>query len=338
MKIGIHHNKSGFSTRWIAYCEKVNIPYKIVDCYASDIIQQLNDCDALLWHFHQENYRDTLFAKQLIVSIEAMGKSVFPDSNSCWHFDDKVGQKYLLEAAGAPLVPSYVFYDRKRTLDWLKSTTFPKVFKLRGGAGSANVKLVRSLSEASKLTSRAFGRGFSSFNRLNYLKERIRKYRLGKDSFLGVLKGIGRIFIPTEFAKFHGREKGYAYFQDFIPDNRFDIRVITIGNKAFGLKRMVRENDFRASGSGHIIYDHAEIPADCIKIAFDTSDKLGFQCMAYDFVRHTDKQLIVEISFGFAVKAYDHCPGYWDKSMTWHQGSFVPQEWMVEHIVNNSLK
>ena len=42
---------------------------------------------------------------------------------------------------------------------------FPKVFKLRGGAGAANVKLVKSKRDFIKLINKAFGRGFSQFNR-----------------------------------------------------------------------------------------------------------------------------------------------------------------------------
>ena len=33
------------------------------------------------------------------------------------------------------------------------------------------------------------------------------------------------------------------------------VRVIVINDKAFAIKRMVRKNDFRASGSGIIEYD-----------------------------------------------------------------------------------
>ena len=44
MKIAIHHSQGTFSDRWVAYCEKEQIPYKLVDCYKNDIIQQLDDC------------------------------------------------------------------------------------------------------------------------------------------------------------------------------------------------------------------------------------------------------------------------------------------------------
>src|SRR6056297_501216 len=155
MKIAIHHSPSGFSSHWIDYCKKNNIPYKIVNCYKNSIISDLKDCDALMWHFHQTNHKDILFAKELIYSLQSAGKKVFPDFHTAWHFDDKVGQKYLLEAIDAPLVPSYVFYDKEKALDWIEKTDFPKVFKLRRGAGSAHVKLAETPNEAKKLVRKA---------------------------------------------------------------------------------------------------------------------------------------------------------------------------------------
>ena len=107
----------------------------------------------------------------------------------------------MLESIGAPLVHSYVFYTKKDALNWIEKTTFPKVFKLRGGAGATNVKVVKSKSEAHKIAKRGFGRGFSQFNRWNNLSEWIRRFKEGKDNITGIVKGIARLFIPTELAK-----------------------------------------------------------------------------------------------------------------------------------------
>lgn len=337
MKIGIHSSK-GFSKRWIDYCERQNIPHKLVDCYRSDITDELTDCDALMWHFSHDNYRDILFARQLIFALEAAGKKVFPDSSTCWHFDDKVGQKYLLEAIGAPLVPSITFYDKIEAIQWANQTSYPKIFKLRSGGGSANVLMVRNENQAVHLIRKAFGKGFSKFNRTDYLKEKIRKYKTGKANALDILKGIGRLIIPTDMERMMNREKGYVYFQDFIPNNDSDTRIIVIGDRAFGIKRGVRKDDFRASGSGNIFYDKENIDTRCIEIAFDINRKLKAQCLAYDFIFNNNEPLIVEISFGFAVKAYDSCPGYWDKKLNWHQGKFISQEWMVDLILANISK
>jgi glutathione synthase/RimK-type ligase-like ATP-grasp enzyme len=334
MKIAIHRN-GAFVERWIRYCDDNNIEYKIVNCYDTNIVKQLEDCDVLMWNHHQNNYKDVLFAKQLLYSLKTRGKMIFPDFNTCWHFDDKLGQKYLFESINAPLVPSYVFYTKKEALDWIEGTTFPKVFKLRGGAGSANVKLTKTKKQAKKFVKKAFGQGFPQFDRRNNFMERLRKYKEGKDTLLGICKGIGRLFITTEFDKMHGREKGYVYFQDFIPGNKFDIRVVVIGDKAFALKRLVRRNDFRASGGGNIIYNKEEIDERCVEIAFEVNEKIKSQSIAYDFVfDRQDNPLIVEISYTYTALAYDKCEGYWDREMKWHEGThFDFCGWMVENLI-----
>lgn len=335
MKLGIHH-PSAFSSRWIAYCEKNAVEYKIVNALDNDIVNQLKGCDALMWHYSHIDYRHKLAAKSILFALEHAGIKVFPDSNTAWHFDDKVGQKYLLEAIKAPLVPSYVFYDKKTAKDWINTTSFPKVFKLRGGAGAANVSLVKNKEAAIKKTNKAFDRGFSQFNRVEYIKERFNRMRNGKEDLLGVVKAIGRLFITTEYAKMAGREKGYVYFQDFIPDNNYDIRIIVIGSRAFAIKRGVRKDDFRASGSGNIIYDKNEIDERCIEVAFEVNKKIKSQSTAFDFIFNEKKEpLIVEISYGYAVNSYDACPGYWEEDLTWYEGSFNPQAWMVEAFLED---
>lgn len=338
MKIGIHHRNSVgfFSERWIEYCEKNNISYKLVNAYSNDIVEQLSDCDAFMWHHSNYDYRDALFANKLLFSLQQSGKKVFPNFNTTWHFDDKVGEMYLLQSISAPIVPSYIFYTKKEALKWIEEISLPKVFKLRGGSGSSNVKLVKNKKQAKHLIKQAFGKGFSQYDRFSHLKDRYKAYKNGRDSFLGVCKSFARIFIPTEYSKMHSREKGYVYFQDFIPNNTFDIRICVVDNKAFALKRMCRENDFRASGGGRIIYYKNQIDERCVKIAFDVNDKLKTQSIAFDFVfDENNNPLIVEISYGFAANAYDACEGYWTKDMQWHAGNnFDFCGWMVESLIS----
>ena len=334
MKIAIHKS-NGFAVRWIAYCEEKKIQYKIVDCYANDIVKQLEDCYALMWHFHHADAKDFQFARQLLYAMQISGKKIFPDFNTMWHFDDKAGQKYLLEAIAAPFVPSYVFYSKTEAFKWMASTSFPKVFKLRRGASSAHVRLVKTKQDAKRLINRAFGKGFTQYDGFGNLKERWRKYRLGKTTLPDVLKGCVRVIYKTDFAKMAGNEKGYVYFQDFIPNNDYDIRIIVIGERAFGIKRMVRKNDFRASGSGDFIYKRSEINEDCVRIAFDLNKKLKTQCIAIDFVFDGKQALIIEISYGFLPQVYEPCEGYWDCHLNWYEGSFNPYGWMIENMLHH---
>lgn len=333
MKVAIHNSSIGFSGRWIEFCDLNGIEYKLVNAYDSDIISQLKDCDAFMWHHSHQNPRDILFAKQLLYSLQESGKKVFPDHNTCWHFDDKVGQKYLLEAIGAPIVPTYVFYSKNEALNWASTTVYPKVFKLRRGAGSSSVRLIKSRREANKISRKAFGSGFQQYNKINGLKERIRRYREGNSSLLDIIKGFFRLLVPADYVKTAGKEKGYVYFQDFIKGNSFDVRVIVIDDKAFAIRRLVRKNDFRASGSGNILYDRNLFDENTIKLSFDLALRLKSQCVAFDYVFDNNRPLVVEISYGFSPEGYDSCPGYWDLNMTWHEGKFNPYGWMVEEVI-----
>ncbi len=337
MKIAIHPSKSDFSSDWIAYCEQQHISFKIIDCYSSTIVQDVEDCDIVLWHHHHTNAKDVLFAKGLLFALEQSGKIVFPNFNTAWHFDDKVGQKYLLEAIHAPIPKNYVFYDKLTALDWVGKVDFPKVFKLRGGAGSTNVKLIRTKKEARNIIRKAFNKGFKSYDKWGDLQRNFKSFKSNKD-YVAVLKSIRRLFMSTQFEKTVGNEKGYAYFQEFIPDNDHDTRVIVIGNKAFAIKRMVNKGDFRASGSGIIEYDHSLINLDCIKVAFDVTKKMEGQCVAFDFVFDKNKApLIVEINYGFAHKSYKECPGYWDENLQWHKGQFNSTHWIIDELVSKYI-
>lgn len=333
MKIGIHNSKRGFHPHWVSYCKIKNIPYKLVNCYKSDIIQQLKGCSALLWHHHHNGIKDVLFAKQLLFALQKAGIIVFPDFNTGWHFDDKVGQKYLLEALGLPLINSYVFYEKDDAINWAKSTTFPKVWKLRGGAGSSNVSLVKNKKEAFSKIQKAFETGFESYNRVSALKERYRKYRNKKITIKEVFKSFLRIFYPPKYSKVLGKQIGYIYFQDFIPNNDSDFRVIVIGDRAIAIKRMVRKGDFKASGSGHFLYDVELFDNLLIKTAFETVKKIGSECCAFDFVYLDGVPLIVEISYGFASSGYEACPGYWDSNLNFHVDEVNPYNWIVDDIV-----
>jgi len=335
MRIGIHHSKFSFSDRWIAYCESKSISFRLVDCFKADIMQQLSDCDALMWHFSQNNTKAILFAKQLIYSVEASGRKAFPNFNTIWHFDDKVGQKYLLEAVGAPLARTWIFYDEAEAIDWVRQAEFPLVFKLRGGAGSQNVLLAHSSEDAIKLIRRAFGSGFSSYDAMGSLKERFRRYRLGNTNFKDLIEGVVRFAIPPPYSKIRGREKGYIYFQEYIPGNSFDIRVIVIGDKAFAIKRLVRKHDFRASGSGMIVYEKESFNVDTIRLAFQMAGRIKSQCAAFDFVYSGDNIYVLEVSYGFIKEVYDPCVGFWDSDLNWHEGKFNPYGWIVEDLLND---
>jgi glutathione synthase/RimK-type ligase-like ATP-grasp enzyme len=290
----------------------------------------------LLWHWSHDNPTELLVARQIIASLENKGIPVFPNVNTCWHFDDKVAQKYMLEAIGAPLIPTWVFTNRVEAMRWIEGATWPKVFKLRCGAGSRNVHLVRSRSEAAALCRQAFGRGFPAVaNYLTDIQTRIRKAKTAQGVWKRFARAPRTLFNVLALRRQMHRERGYIYFQEFLPDNAYDTRITIIGGQAFGFMRRNRPDDFRASGSGSICYDQEKIDKRCVAIAFDVAHRVGSQSLAFDFLFNSQKEpLIGEVSYCYQAEAVHACAGHWDHQGVWYEGHVWPQDAILEDFLS----
>lgn len=341
MKIAIHHRESSFSERWINYCIDNNLNYVLVNCYASDILNVLKNKNIthLLWHYHHSSSKDLRVAPYVLNTADKIGVKTFPNFSTRWHFDDKVAQKYLLESIDAPLVPSKVYYTKEESEKIIKSEQFPIVAKLRRGAGSTNVKLLNSQSEAKDYINQMFGEGISASGKtLSNLNQKVRVAKKIKNPFNLIKKTYRFILRNKKERKTNDIEKGYFYYQKFMPNNEFDTRVVVVANKAFAIRRFTRKGDFKASGSGLIDYNINEIDEELIKLAFQTSKKLDAQCLAYDFIYNSEGHpRIIEICFSFSMLAYDNCEGFWDDNLKFYRGKFNPQYMMIESLLKETL-
>ena len=76
---------------------------------------------------------------------------MFSRFNTCWHYDDKIRQYYLLKSLGFPIIESYIFWEKEHALEWAEKAAYPVVFKLKKGASSDNVILIKNQIEAKKI-------------------------------------------------------------------------------------------------------------------------------------------------------------------------------------------
>jgi len=128
---------------------------------------------------------------------------------------------------------------------------FPAVFKLASGAGSTNVMLLKDANHARSVI-QDFTR---SSPRTVVIKESL-KQKLRK----------GYVPYSTHRKKF--------VIQQFLPNLNCDYKVLIFGDKYYVLRRGVRDNDFRASGSGRFSWPK-ELPdgiLDWAKQLFDEFD------------------------------------------------------------------
>ena len=335
MRVAIHKADHDYSNRWISYCQDKGINYSTVNCFDTDIVSKVRDHQILLWHWRWIHPESQIVAKQIVLALQNMNICIYPDVNTCWHYDDKIGQKYLLEAIGAPTIPTHVFYDKSQALQFIEKTQFPKVFKLRCGSASANVHLIKTSKEAEKICKIAFSTGFKPMGSfLGDVGVKIKHINSSYEFFqkLKRLPNSVKNFIYAN--RFIPRQKGYVFFQEFLPGNNTDTRITVVGNKAFGAIRYVRKNDFRASGSGVREYSHEKIDLRFVETAFKVTKKLKAQSLAFDFlIGLNNEPRICEISYCLPNFAISESEGYWDTDLNWHPGTFYIEDLIMEKMI-----
>jgi glutathione synthase/RimK-type ligase-like ATP-grasp enzyme len=321
---------------WITFCEENNIPHDLIDFYQNDILDRIKNYDCMMWHFSGYVPQDMKFARSILYACKIRNIRTFPDFNTVWHFDDKVAESYLLQSVGAPVAKSWVFYDRTEALEWTKNfTKFPVVAKLRCGSGSNNVILIKNKAQCRRYIWKMFGSGLKSSPGIffkaksNYSSSRSWQERIAR------MKRAPEFFRGWRLAKQFPRESGYVFFQEFIPNDGYDIKLVVVGEKGSFLTRSVRKNDFRASGGGAFTYQRDLVPDNVPESAFAVAKQLEFKSMGFDYVvdRRDGIGKIVEMSYGFSNNAVIGCGGYWDTYLVWHQEPFNPAREVIRNLV-----
>ena len=324
--------RQSFSDRWIELAATQGIGVRQVDLYGSDPLAQLGGCNGLMWRFGYTMPERT-FAKRLIQAVEhGLGLPVFPSTRTAWHFEDKIAQHYLLEAAGIPMPRTWVLWERAAAEAFCRTATFPLVLKLATGLRSSNVRLLHTRAEANAWLDRLFSTGV---------------YELGGSSRVGLARRVWRrsrdavrTRLGLEPPNREELQRDYFYLQEFLPGNAFDTRVTVIGDRAFAFRRLNRPDDFRASGSGRPAWDPAEIDVQFVRLAFEVARRLGTQSVAIDGLSRGRDPLITEISYTYVSWMVRECPGHWrlhgpsdTGRLEWCAGELAPDDAIFHDFV-----
>jgi glutathione synthase/RimK-type ligase-like ATP-grasp enzyme len=253
------------------------------------------------------------------------------------HFDDKIAETYLLQTVDAPLPNSWMFYLLEDCIKWLETVArYPIVAKLRCGSGSNNVKLLKSEKVAIKYARRMFNNGYNTYPSVLFKAKSQFLSSRNWDVMKGRIKRIPDFLGTLSRAKMFPKERGYVFFQEYIPNDGYDLKIVVIGDKLSFIGRNIRKGDFRASGGGDLFFDKSLVTQNIISSAFSTSDKLGFQCMGYDYVvdKKSGTGKILELSYAFSHTALLGAGGYFDRKSVWHD---EPLNAPVE-VIKNLIK
>ena len=338
MLVGIHKDQyckfCKFLTRYEIILDYNGINHIRLDASESDFWKKVSKLDLFIFRWAHFDWPKQLAHTILPIIENEMKIKCFPNQATCWHYDDKIREYYLLKQAGFPVVDSYIFWDKKKAIEWANNANYPVVFKLKGGASSQNVLLVNNRLKARKLIKKMFGSGINPDKFTFFGSTKWKEFNLYK-TIHHCGGNVLRKCRVEDISPFWQRHKNYVLFQRFLPNNNYDTRVYIIGNRAVAVRRFNRKNDFRASGSGIKDKNHKKIDLNFIKIAFDISKKLQLQSMAYDFLYDENGDpAICEISYTFPDYAFYEYPGYWDSNLNWHESHYWPQYFHLMDALN----
>lgn len=154
-----------------------------------------------------------------------------------------------------------------------EKVVYPVVLKELVGAGSKTVKLCSNKKELERIARSRVGLSF-----LRKVVKLIRRFTLSKDDF-------------SEYCSLYFPYKRLVC-QDFIPALDCDYKVLVFGEKYYCLKRSVRGNDFRASGSG--LFEFAEIASNVLEFSRSIRENVDSPYISMDIAARKEGCSLIE--------------------------------------------
>lgn len=311
-RVGVVQDLEEFP-RWTKYCrflENNAFPFDLYNIHASDWLEKAADFDLIIGIVSCELYHLEEMREKYHFLETYLGKACYPSPAHAMLYEDKRLEAYICKLAGLPFAEAYISYDKADALKLLDQLTFPVISKIVPSSGSYGVEMVRSREQCRNIIRQAFStRGRSAHTH-------------------------------------YFRQKNYVYFQDFIPNDGYDIRVIMAGNWAFGYYRKVLEGDFRASGMNMV--EKRSLPEDAIRLAWKVNQVVKSPMLVVDMLHGLDGQYyIIEYSPVCQMETpeqlhVDEIPGYYevceDQTIRFQEGRYWVHELALrEFLVKDYL-
>ena len=188
-----------------------------------------------------------------------LGKQTFPSPDHTLLYEDKRLESYIATLHGIPFPKTYISYSKADALRLIEEPPYPFISKSIPSSGSVGVQLIKNKFEAQTVVNQSFS-------------------------------PVGRKIHLT-----YARQKNYVYFQEFIPNDGYDIRVIVVRNLIFGYYRKTLPGDFRASGMN--LVEKRDLPTPAIDLAIRLNEIIRSPILVVDLLHGTDgKFYVIEYS------------------------------------------
>jgi len=301
-------NNRAYWTKYERFLKSNNYNYCFYNIHLSNWIEEADKFDIIIWHTYSSPDIQEEAETKIYFLEKFLKKKCFPSFDEIWSYENKVRASYLYKFFNLPAIPTFVSQNKLDAMDYINKTTFPIISKITTGSSSNDVIKLKNKKQALKYVDSCFS-------------------EIGRKTYWPYL-----------------RQKNYVYFQKFIEDATYDLRIIVIGNKVFGYYRYAKRGDFRASGAG--IVDKKSLPEQAMLLAINAKKMLNSSTLAVDMLYSEKEQkfFIIETSIFIGVDTaeqlvVDGKPGYYvfddSKTFTFNEGKFWIQELSLAEFFSN---
>lgn len=284
-----------------------DIPFEDYDVNRSDFIEIAKKYDIIVWRIETSYSKQWEAADKVEILQNYLGKMTLPSSESLWIDEDKLRGQYVFEINNLPMIKTFSSHSKEEVMQYIENCEYPIISKDKICACGNGVYMIEDKQQAKSVCSEIFSSGLKT-----------------NESYI--------------------LQKDYVYFQEYVPNYGFDLRIIIIGDYYFGYYRYPKEGGYKASGSG--IVEKKELPKEAMLLAKKARECLPkSNSLAVDFIRdkRDDNYYIIETSIFVGIESceqlmVDGVAGRYvekDGTFTFEPGRFWLQELMLEDLMKD---
>ena len=210
------------------------------------------------------------FIEDILIQINLRGGILIPEFRHFLAHENKNFQELEKVRIGIKSPYGIPVGTYEEGIEVLNNISYPAVIKKSTGFRSRNVKLAHNSGEGKRIL-----------------------YKMLESNFKFDIDSLYYFYRKIKNKKHYPKKFGKVIIQEYIPDLTHDWKILVLGNICFSLKRIVRKNDFRASGSN--LYSTSNDPSTKIlDYALSCKEKLKCPNISLDIFEYKGEVQLIE--------------------------------------------
>jgi len=158
MIIGIAQAFNGLHKQYNKELNKLGVKTFYFDIDSPSWIETLlnKKYDAILWHADAKDEEYRIIHDRIFFIENILKKPVFPNMNQYFAYNDKTKQLEIFKTFKIPTIPTQIFNDKQKAINFIKKTNYPFIVKNVNSYGGIGVYKIDTKKQALELVNKIF--------------------------------------------------------------------------------------------------------------------------------------------------------------------------------------